>query len=241
MLARLLPALVNFVLPPTCASCDNVLPQTYGSQAGRLCAECFDALSLHQGPRCAQCATRIDTLFVHPDLRCGACLTKPPPFAATTAPLVYAGTARQLILGLKHGQRRTNAKVLADFIRPHLPPRDESWLLIPVPLHPSRLRQRGFNQSLEIARNLPGPRLLFQGLKRTRATDSQANKSARARARNVAGAFAVTDHSAVKGANILLIDDVVTSGATARAAAKTLRRAGARCVHILAAARALPT
>ena len=80
---------------------------------------------------------------------------------------------------------------------------------------------------MEIARNLPDQRLLFQGLKRTRATDSQANKSARARARNVAGAFAVTDRNAIKGANILLIDDVVTSGATARAAAKTAATAAA--------------
>lgn len=239
MLRRIFRSALNVALPATCAACD----ETIGSnQTPVLCPDCFAEVQTHTGPQCHQCATQVDALFTRPDLTCGACLLDPPAFYAARAGLVYSGTGRGLILGLKHGGRRPNAKLLARYMVSALPQIPASTL-IPIPLHRSRLRARGFNQALALAEEV-GTRLGFpvqrDNLQRTRNTASQGEQTARGRHRNVAGAFRLREPEAVKGKHLILVDDVITSGATVRAASRTLEKAGAASILVLAAARALP-
>ena len=271
MLRRLFLPILNFIAPPTCASCQDLLaitPHTHPSPS--LCGPCFADLRFHTQPQCGQCATRVEeALFTRDDLRCGLCLANPPAFIRTRAPFVYTGTARQLILAHKHGAKRTNAEFLARHMHNCLPPSLNQAILIPVPLHPSRLRRRGFNQSLDLARGVARElrreregeretageerlrgaaqatdqsayRVYPDAIQRTRATESQGSKNPRARERNMMGAFDIKDPSTLKGKDIILIDDVMTTGATARALSKVLLRAGAGSIQVLAAARALP-
>ena len=244
MLRRLFFSTFNFIVPTTCSVCGHLIStsQTHWSTPS-LCPACFADLSFHLAPQCAQCATRLDTLFHHANLRCGACLADPPSFTKTWAPLIYAGTARHLVLALKHSGKRANAHILALHMRLFIAHMPTDSLIAPVPLHTSRLRTRGYNQSLDLALSLAqGTDLpVFRNmLIRTRATASLGTLNSRARRRNLLGAFAVRNPDTLKDKNVILVDDVMTSGATARALSKVVLRAGARCVYILAAARALP-
>ena len=239
MLRRFFLPALNFILPTTCAACGQVV----GSQEGPvLCAPCFNDLKIHKGPQCYRCATQVDALFARPDLQCAPCLSNPPAFFAARAGLIYTQTARQLILGLKHANRQVNADLLARYMAQTLPDL-RAPILIPVPLHIHRLRARGFNQSLSLARAVQRIRplpLAAQALIRTRDTPSQGTQSARGRLSNVTGAFAIQDAQAIHGRDVILVDDVITSGATARALSHLIIKAGAESVFILAAARALP-
>lgn len=137
----------------------------------------------------------------------------------------------------------TLAPFLAQLLSRHCPHRPEYDLLIPVPLHASRLRWRGFNQSLLLTKDLASSWAMPLDpfvLRRCRSTPPQVGLDERARRRNVRGAFAVADRASVKGRAILLVDDVFTTGATVNECAVTLRRAGARCVDVLVLARVLP-
>jgi ComF family protein len=143
----------------------------------------------------------------------------------------------------KYGRDVTLAEVLADLVQRCCPHPLEHDLLIPVPLHPVRLRWRGFNQALLLAQPLGrtwGVPVDAFALRRSRATPPQVGLDERARRRNVQGAFAVAPGAAIKDRRILLVDDVFTTGATVDECAATLRRAGARCVDVLVLARALP-
>jgi ComF family protein len=143
----------------------------------------------------------------------------------------------------KYGRDVTLAPILARLLTRGCPHRPEYDLLIPVPLHVSRLRWRGFNQSLlltkELARSWEMPLDPFV-LRRCRSTPPQVGLDERARRRNVRGAFTVVDRTSIKGRSVLLVDDVFTTGATVNECAATLRRAGARCVDVLVLARVLP-
>ena len=240
MLRRLFLPALNFFLPATCSACERFVE---GGLGPSLCGDCWTDLTFHTGPQCRVCATRVDAVFVRADLVCGPCLTAPPAYRSAKAAFVYDGAARALILALKHGGRQSCAAVLGTHMVACLPNALDTITLLPVPLHVSRLRQRGFNQSLSLARvigrqaNVP---VEFNAVERIRATASQGSMSRRHRARNVAGAFRVRDPDLIAGKDLILIDDVITTGATAAALAKTLTKAGARSVCILAAARALP-
>lgn len=239
MLRRFLLSALNTALPVTCAACDQAIG---ADQTPALCPDCFAKVQMHSGPQCHRCATRVDALFIRPDLTCGSCLRDPPAFYAARAGLVYAETGRSLILGLKHGGRRANAKLLARYMVSALPQVPASTLL-PIPLHESRLRTRGFNQALVLAEEvgrLLGYPVQRHTLRRTRATPSQGEQTAKGRHRNVAGAFRLHDPQPIKDKHLILIDDVITSGATVRAAARVLEKAGAASILVLAAARALP-
>lgn len=151
----------------------------------------------------------------------------------------YDGTLRKLIHLYKYGRIRTLAKPLGDYLASAIP-RDQRFdLIVPMPLHWRRRWERGFNQSAllarEIARRYAMPAVSV--VRRTRATRSQAGLSNHERRSNVSQAFAVRGKSRIAGQRILLIDDVMTTGATASACAKTLRDAGAKYVALLALAR----
>lgn len=227
--------LLDLLFPPMCIACRVPVG------APGFCADCWSRVRFLDGPLCACCGV---PFAAAPDSEtlCAACLARPPAYDRARAILAYDDVSRAPVLALKHADRldlvpgfalwleRTGRALLAD-----------CDLIVPVPLHPFRLWRRRYNQAAELARALarrcsrPADPL---ALARSRPTPSQgAMPSARARRRNVLGAFRVPDPRRVAGRNILLVDDVLTTGATAEAAARALRRAGARSVAVLALAR----
>ncbi len=171
---------------------------------------------------------------------CGECLKKKPPLDGSRIPFRYAAPLDRLLLDLKFNARLARAPLLAalwlDSFDGDLPE-----LIIPVPLHPSRLRERGYNQSHELARHI-GAELGIAANEelchRLRATEAQSRLDAKERRKNLRGAFELLGD--VKGRHIAILDDVVTTGTTAFELARVLRRGGARSVVLWALARALP-
>jgi ComF family protein len=235
LLAPPLHATVDLVLPARCPSCRVIVDGD-----GRFCVDCWQALTFITAPQCARCGTPFD----HdrgPGAECGGCLAEPPRFATARAAFAYGGPARAVLLALKHGDRPYLAATMA----PHMaraagPLLTPDVLLVPVPLHRWRLWRRGFNQAAVLAQalaKLSGAGIDLMALTRVRATPPSAGMGRAARAANVRGAFRVIDRSRVKGRDIVLVDDVLTTGATADACARHLNRAGARSVHVLTFAR----
>lgn len=202
-----------------------------------LCTECEDSL-IKPGPGCPCCAAALDQTVE--DIRCGWCQQNTPGFSSTLAAFRYTEPVDRLIQNLKYNNKLYLARTLGLYlaqavIRQALPRVDA---IVPVPLHPKRLRQRGYNQSLEIARPIAGKlglRLAPNLMQRTRETEPQTNLAHKKRARNVQRAFAAT--TAVDGLNIAVIDDVMTTGYTADAVSKALIKSGARDVQIWVVAR----
>lgn len=215
------------LLPPVCCLCGAP------GEAGRdLCAACRHELP-RPGPGCRSCAAPLAA----DGLVCGRCQRHPPAFDGVQALFRYRPPVDRLIQALKFEQRLARARLLGDLLAAAMGP-DPQRLLLPVPLHPARLRQRGFNQSLELARRVAragGGRLLPGLAQRVRATPSQTGLDARARRRNLRGAFRVAGRAP---AQITLIDDVMTTGATVDALARALRRAGTETVRVWVVARA---
>ncbi len=175
--------------------------------------------------------------------RCAACLARPYRFERCRAACVYDEASRGLILKFKHGDQQQFAPLFARWLsRAAAPLIEAADAIAPVPLHPGRLLTRRFNQAAEIARPLARDArrdYLPDALIRARATETQGGRSARGRRLNVKSAFAVTEAGArrVRGRRILLIDDVLTTGATAEACATALLEAGARAVDLAVVAR----
>lgn len=194
-------------------------------------------------PCCPRCALPLQT----PAPVCGECLQRPPPFNAAFAPFVYAHPLDLLMTRLKFGRNLAAGRVLSDLwseaiatFSPQLP-----GLFVPVPLHRSRLRERGYNQALELIRPLAGALqipLAESLLSRTRATPAQANLDAATRRQNLRGAFefhaSALGGIAAEGVHVALIDDVMTTGTTLRECARVLRRAGVGRIDVWALARA---
>jgi ComF family protein len=233
LLKRILPIL----WPARCAGCDAFVAEGAG-----FCDTC--AVSLIQlGPYCPGCAMPSEGGYL-----CGGCRRTPFPFTRAFAALAYGGALTQALLRFKHGGHRHLARPLAV----HLAPLFEAAagqgaeLLCPVPLHPRRLRQRGYNQVLELLRaaecGVPRDQrvhVLLDALSRTVDTPTLGRRSPAMRGQIVAHAFAVKHPRDVAGRHILLVDDVMTTGATLAECARTLLAAGARRVMVAALARAL--
>jgi len=173
---------------------------------------------------------------------CAACLTQPPAFDKARAIMAYDDKSRSAILALKHADRLDLVPGFSRWLgRTGRSLLDDSDLIVPVPLHSLRLWSRRYNQSAELARRLAREwKRVYEpfALARSRPTASQgAMASAKARRRNVLGAFQVPDPAKVKGKRVLLLDDVMTTGATVQACARALKRAGAERVHVLVLAR----
>ncbi len=193
-------------------------------------------------PRNNTCCPHCCLPLERAEAACGVCLIKPPPFTAAWIPFRYDYPLDHLVTRFKFGRQLAAGRVLGELMveasamkKPELPD-----LLIPLPLHDSRLRERGYNQALELARPLAralGLALDPHGLIRTRATSAQTGLDANARRRNVKGAFAVPKNKRLP-AHVALFDDVMTTGATLREAARALRQAGAGRVDVWALARA---
>jgi ComF family protein len=227
------------LLPPRCPSCGALV---HGPQ--RLCADCFGRLTFIGDPACLRCGLPFETNGEAGRLRlCATCLAHPPAFARARAALTYDEPARRLLLPFKHADRTELAGLLAMLMRrAGLSLLAEADLLVPVPLHRHRLVQRRYNQSALLAGRLAALAArpwAADALRRSRATAPLGALSAAERRRAVAGAFTVTPSALprLRGQRILLIDDVLTSGATASACAEVLIAAGAASVDVLVVAR----
>jgi ComF family protein len=228
-------AVLDLLFPPLCISCRMQV-----GEAG-FCAACWSAISFLDGPGCTCCGLPFP-VSLEGDNLCAACLANPPAFDTARAILAYDEKSRGAILALKHADRLDLVPGFARWLsRTGRAILEESELVVPVPLHPFRLWRRRYNQSAELARRLAQDwKLTCQpsALIRSRPTASQgAMASARARRRNVQRAFEVPDPAKVAGRRILLLDDVLTTGATVEACARALKRAGAAGVHVLVLAR----
>ncbi|MDB5474768.1 MAG: Amidophosphoribosyltransferase [Phenylobacterium sp.] len=212
------------------------------SQAGGLAADSWSRIHFLDGPVCDGCGAPFE-YDQGPGARCGGCLARPRAFAAARAACLYDDASREPILKLKHADRPDLGPLFALWIgRAARELVAEADAVLPVPLHPLRLLKRRYNQAAEIARPLArreGLAYLPDALIRRRATDSQAGKSGSGRRRNVAAAFEVPDgkRALIEGKRLLLIDDVMTTGATAEGCARALRKAGAARVDVAVVAR----
>lgn len=225
-------SLLLTVFPQTCVSCKaglNTRPSC------GLCSACFEVLTDNDGPRCPRCDEPGTASL------CSACHDEPPPFAATRAPLVYGGPLADVVASAKFQGREDLASALGDLVA-----RDETAralahdasALVAVPLGRRRRRQRGYNQSVLIARRLARAwRLpLLHALTRTRDTPPQSALPLRERLANLQDAFRA--RRPLSG-RVVLVDDVITTTATVRQAAAALRTAGATEVHVVAVGRSL--
>lgn len=229
---------LDLLYPPLCIAC-----RARVAEPGSLCAACWQSINFIEGPACHCCGLPFD-LDPGEETLCGACIADPPSFDRARAVMRYDERSRGPILAFKHGDRLDLVPGFARWLyRVGQPLLDDADLIVPVPLHSGRLWTRRYNQAAELSRAI-GKRtdkpVHPLALQRIRATPSQgAMPSAKARRRNMHGAFQIPDsyQDAIHGRRVLLIDDVLTTGATADACARVLKRAGARKVHVLALAR----
>ncbi|MCI4590144.1 ComF family protein [Sphingobium sp. BYY-5] len=229
---------VDYALPPRCPGCGGHVAEDFA-----FCLPCWSGMEFLGEPCCARCGVP----FPHEmgaGAECGACLAAPPPWDSARAVLAYGDVARTVALRLKYGRRIGLARLVARQMLRHVGEAGEDApLIVPVPLHRWRLWNRGFNQSALIADHLgkltgwPVEKRALQRVKRTMPLRGM-NPAQRAKA--VRGAFALRQAHGMKGRRVLLIDDVHTSGATAAACVRVLKRGGAAEVRLLCWARALP-
>ena len=228
--------LLDVIFPPMTLDA-GVRALTFG-----LSAEAWSRITFIDDPACMGCGAQFE-YALGPGARCVACEARPRAFSRARAACLYDETSRDPILQFKHADRQDLAPLFARWIsRAADQLVEEADAIAPVPLHRSRLFTRRFNQAAEIARGLARLRdrtYLPDALMRRRATESQGGKSGSGRQRNVAGAFDVPPQRArqVAGRNILLVDDVLTTGATAQGCARALLAAGAARVDLAVVAR----
>ena len=232
--------LLDIVFPPLCHACKTFIPE-----AGdlHLCSTCRGEVPAVSSPLCTVCGIPFATQggSDHP---CGACLSTHPRFAAARAAVLFDGVARDLIHRFKYDKKVHLARpltLLATEALTSFAASSGAELLIPVPLHRRRLRERGFNQAVLLGRPLAktwGVPLVVDNLNRVRWTEPQVTLSAAEREANVRGAFALSDPAALRGRKVLLVDDVYTTGSTVAECSRVLRQAGAEAVYVITVARA---
>ncbi len=232
---------IDFFLPPKCPLCGEI---TGKSQQGRACPECLTRIHFIAHPRCPRCGRGYAT-DAGEDHLCSTCLTEGRSFHKARSIGAYEGLLLEAISRFKFRGVPYLAHPLGALLAEYEDPEfsmGEMDLLIPVPLHSRRLRARGYNQSLLLARPISRRRsipLNYSALVRTRPTQPQTQLSGPERRKNIRGAFEVRDADAVRGKKVLLIDDVLTTGATVQECARALLRAGADRVDVLTVARVL--
>jgi ComF family protein len=227
---------VESLFPSRCVAC-----REWCGSGEVFCGVCGDALVAVEEPVCVRCGLPLPRGHAS-GRRCLGCLALKPPYDSLRAPWLYGGPLRDALLALKHGDRpQVGAglgRLLGAFVAGEAEP---SWeVVVPVPLHRRRSGERGYNQAallaVRVARRLGLP-LVEGGLLRVRDTGSQRGRSRGARADALRGAFEVARPGRLSGRRVLLVDDVVTTGATAAACARALFRGGATAVHVRCLAR----
>lgn len=225
---------IDFLLPPQCALCHEIVQKSYS-----LCASCWSHLTFITSPKCSTCSVPLEN--VDHDMVCADCLKNPPIFSKAYAPLVYNASIKKLILQYKNHDALHLGPLFLQWLQDFVPKNID--MIIPVPLHWWRFFIRQYNQAEEMGKHLEKSMkipMCTRILKRTLATSRQAHKSRELRYENLKEAFTIKNsQNILKKANVLLVDDVLTSGATANACANVLLEAGAEKVEVLTIARAI--
>jgi len=236
-LRRLGRAVVDGVLPPRCLACGTIV-----DEPDALCSSCWAGMTFFAPPWCAVCGLP----FPHPmgeEAVCADCARQKPSWDRARAVMRYDKHSRHLVLALKHGDRTHVARALGRWMgRAGAELLQSADMIVPVPLHWTRLFTRRYNQAGLLAhavRAAGGPPVMADWLVRRRRTPSQGRLGPVARVRNVRGAFAVRRGCDVKGKRIVLVDDVLTTGATVEECARVLRRGGAASIGVLTLSRAV--
>ena len=231
--------LLNLLFPPQCLACDALVPEH-----GTLCLPCWQGVEFITDPACARCGYPFD-FSIGNDMLCAQCLETPPSFGQARSAFRYNEASRPLITRLKFNDQTLLAKTYAPWLLAagrHLV--EDSDLILPVPLHYWRFVKRRYNQSALLAQALgkqSGLPVLVDGLSRRRSTRPQMELPRKERLKNVKGAFAVPPRHGprIRGKAILLVDDVMTTRATAEECSLVLLAAGAKTVNILTLGRAI--
>ena len=225
-------SLLDFALPPRCAGCAEVI-----EEVGAFCPQCWGAMEWLGNSGCQTCGLPLAATEAE---QCGRCLADPPKLDRMRAAVAYDDRSRSIVLRLKYGRKVALARTMARYMAPLNEAGRGETLVMPVPLHRRRLWSRGFNQSGLIARQLakswgyPFEAGLLRRMKPTRPLKGMSHGQRR---KAVAGAFGVADPDRIRGREIILVDDVLTSGSTAEACARALRKAGAARVELICWAR----
>lgn len=225
--------MLDFALPPRCGGCGAIVDEVHS-----FCAACWTQVHFLGESGCTTCGMPLEATDAE---LCGVCVAKPPRIQRTRSAVAYDDLSRSVAIRLKYGRKVALARTMARYMAP-LVRREGEAILVPVPLHRSRLWQRGFNQSALVAQELAkatghqaDPRLL----RRVKRTPALKGMSLSQRRKIVAGAFMVAPKTELEGRTVVLIDDVLTTGSTANACAKVLQRAGAGRVELVSWARVI--
>ncbi|MBC7756208.1 MAG: ComF family protein [Bdellovibrio sp.] len=238
--------LKQFIFKPNCLLCaestaqnsKNTHPSTHA-----VCGECLAELPWHPKTSCPQCGLASSGAGLNA-IVCGSCLNSPPDFDATKAVFLYAYPIDAMMLRYKYGSMLNLGDTFGEFLAEKINIEDclrNIDLIVPMPMHPQRLQERGFNQALEIAKILTKnckEKLDYKSTERQTLTPPQASLPLKERVKNIKGAFKV--NTALKEKRIAIIDDVMTTGASLNELAKTLKKAGASHVECWVVARTLP-
>jgi len=237
---RALVAAVDLFYPPQCSLCNKTLT----GEEKYICNNCFDSLPLIKSPHCPECSRPIRTRNGENQV-CGICRIQPnKKIIKTIAAGEYQNSLKRIIHLYKYERQQFLSKLFAEIIAEQaikMKTTENIDLLVPIPLHWTRKRWRGFNQSREICRNISPliniPVIPNSAFCRIRKTTPQVQLNAASRAENIRGAFIVRKPEHIKNKNIALVDDVLTTGATSNECSRILLRSGAKSVSLFIIAR----
>jgi ComF family protein len=235
MPSKFLSFISGLLFPANCILCRTCHPEASGEP---LCPDCFAKISMNRPPFCLRCSRHLEEHV--PDGECEDCRRKPPFFDYAWSCAKYEGIMKELIPLFKFRQktslRKTFRHLASDFFRQYPVTFPGASCLVPIPLHPARERERGYNQATLFARecsSLTGIPVNDALLQRTRGTRAQSELDAKERWTNIKGAFKIKPSSKVREKHVILVDDLLTTGATAGEAARALKAAGASRVGVL--------
>ena len=225
---------LDFALPARCGGCGSIV-----DEVDSFCIECWRQIEWLGIGGCIVCGLPLHSTDAD---TCAACLAKPPRLARMRSAVAYDDITRAIAIRLKHGRKVALARTMARYMAPLISaPKDDS-ILIPGPLHRGRLWRRGFNQSAIVARELSrrlNVPLSVDALKRVKSTPPLKGLNMLQRRRTVSGAFRANPKAKLQGRAVILVDDVLTTGSTADACARALKRAGAARVELVSWARVI--
>ena len=236
--ANMLKPALGLVIPPRCPACGAMVGDDL-----QFCETCWPQLRFITDPACAACGRPFD-MARDDTMICAPCLAHPPRHDGIRAAVIYDDLSRQIALKLKYAGRIGLARLIAHFLARHVPAQTERAVLVPVPLHRIRIWRRGFNQAALIAQALHRRHAIAHlpaALLRVRATPPLKGRTGKERKKLLRGAIAVNPKYAAQlaGRDVMLVDDVYTSGATTDACIIQLKKAGVRSVTIYCWARVL--
>ena len=234
--SRLLKGLRDIIYPKLCLACKQKLFP--GSIDGFVCPGCWAKIKKNTPPFCRRCGRQLQGNVLAKNI-CPGCVRRPPHFDRAFSPCAYEGVTKKLIQEFKYKKKDylgfTLSRLLIEFIKEYALPLDLIDWVVPVPLHRTRMREREFNQARVLADYVAGEfkiEMLADNLIRQRYTKTQTDLEVQERLLNVRDSFLVKDVRSVQGKNILLVDDVLTTGATSSEAASALKKAGAGIVFV---------